>query len=278
MKRCLVVILLVGLFLWTGRVQASTSIVLRALAPNPVGSDDWEWIALENTSSASVSAQMLSIKDIEGSVVTYQLSGWFGPGELKVISRSSSGITLNNTSDSVLLLENGLQIDTTDRYEGLAEGEVWVLFADGEWRATSESEYQQMASERVWSLTSPSPSPTPASSPQASSSTPKILSTRASPLPSGETPSPTSNPIDFQTIFSLPVLASPHFSTEAARLELPSPPPLDWEPELNVFMAWKRKALAGSLALIFGGVIWFLIALTRLITWYNEPDPWDAVS
>ena len=265
-------------------MQAVSPVILRAMAPNPVGSDDFEWIVIENTSTASASAELLKLKDIEGTVVTYQLTGWLEPQELRVVPRSQSGITLNNTVDGVVLLENGVEIDRSDPYDGLAEGQVWVAFADGEWRAVSEAEYQEMASTRRWSLVVSSPTPSITPSPTVSGQS-SVIKSSPSPTTSTEKtsdPPPfssTERSGEYQRLLKVPVfLATSSASVREQSTELPSPPPLDWEVETGVFMAWKRKALKGTIGVMFGGAVWLTLAISRLITWYNEPSPWDAAS
>jgi len=73
---------------------------------NPVGSDDTEWIELFNSSSEIIDLSNIKLDDMEGGSKPYTLTDLLiQPFSYLLIDRSDSNLALNNTTDSVRLLD-----------------------------------------------------------------------------------------------------------------------------------------------------------------------------
>lgn len=188
MKTVLVLVgFLGGVFCFSVRPAWAQELKIRALLANPADAEETEWIAIENTSSASVSANGYFLRDTQGSVKQYALSGSLSPGEIWVLPRTQTGITLNNDTEGAELLRNGSIVDFSPSLTNPGNDQVWIVLA-GVWRFISLAEWVSRLEKKEWNVTpSPSPSPVPSSSPSPLSDSPgSITLTLLSPCTSPE--------------------------------------------------------------------------------------------
>ncbi|MFH1875254.1 MAG: lamin tail domain-containing protein [Pseudomonadota bacterium] len=120
----------------------SSQIRINEVLPNPVGSDDEEWIELYNAGDQDVDLLGWTLDDAEGGSAPFKIEESFiikAEGYL-ILERSKTGVVLNNDSDSVVLLDPaGAQISAY-QYESCQEGASWAYFEGepGETGATTE--------------------------------------------------------------------------------------------------------------------------------------------
>lgn len=92
-----------------------SGIFINELLPAPEGSDDkQEWIEILNSNNFAADLSDWQIQDTIGSIKTYTFPAGasIGPNAFLVLSRPTTGITLNNDGDGVrLLLPNGTIAD-----------------------------------------------------------------------------------------------------------------------------------------------------------------------
>ncbi len=108
------------------------TVVISELLPDATGSDDAEFIEIENTGAAPVNLNGLLLRDLVGD--EFLLSGDLAAGGFLTFGPAQTGITLNNTGDSVGLLftNNGTeQVTDTVLYPAASEGHSWSRFASG---------------------------------------------------------------------------------------------------------------------------------------------------
>lgn len=221
---------------------------IRAIYPNPPGNDDTEWIALENTSDASISAQLYTLADTVGSVRTATFSGWFAGREVRLISATSSGIVLNNTGDQVVLKKQGEVVESSPSYQSLTEGLVWTKI-DAEWQGLSLSEFMSRLEQKNWSA-SGEEQPALEEAEAVNNQESYDNQPRATPVVSKKI-----DVLPSQPQHALPRLfpSNPQANSRQI-LPFPTPPLIDYAAEQRVFLDWKKKALAGSFLLMFGGI------------------------
>ncbi|MBI4121872.1 MAG: lamin tail domain-containing protein [Parcubacteria group bacterium] len=107
-----------------------SSLRLNELLPNPVGSDDEEWIELHNAGKTAVRLAGVSLAD---PAKTYALpDATLAADGYVLITRSESGIALNNDGDELRLLAGSTLLDELV-YEDSVEGQSWARDASGEW-------------------------------------------------------------------------------------------------------------------------------------------------
>lgn len=147
----MVALFFVGLFLSVPfRVRAEgTELRVRAVLANPSAAEETEWIALENTSSATVSAQFWSVWDTFGKTVTYTLVEAFQPGEIRVLPRTKTGITLNNDQEGVELVFAGEIRQTVPTLSNPGNDQVWIALDTG-WQYISLEEWHTRQGTRNW--------------------------------------------------------------------------------------------------------------------------------
>lgn len=258
----------------------SPVVVLRAMSAVPSAGS--EWIALENTSGASISGQIWSIRDVQGSVKTWVLPG-LGPYELKMFSGTETKISLNNTGDQVELLQGNMVVQSSAPYEELTSGSIWVLLGEA-WFEMTQEDWDERWPVRDWTVASPSPSPTP----QMSVAPTLVSSPKVTPSPKPTTTvvpvisSP--SPIVSQEPVSETVKASwwesvalPHNEAIATSSGgQPSLPPIwerepgDYTEESEIFRAWKRKIWL-RLSVVFSCAVFSVsLCAPRLYRCYND--------
>lgn len=115
--------------------QTSKKIVLSELLPNPVGLDSTdEWIEIVNTGNAAVNLSGWQLTDTSKYFTIGDLK--VAGGEYLVFDVQETGISLNNSGETVYLIDPFGEIINGTTYEGGEEGLSWAL--DGsDWHWTS---------------------------------------------------------------------------------------------------------------------------------------------
>jgi hypothetical protein len=102
------------------------------LLPNPVGSDTSEWIELENVGVDLADLSFVRVRDASGT--GNLLEGELGAGEFLVVTTATSGLSQNNSGDTLELLfaPTGLESLRLDlvTYQEAPEGQSWARFGD----------------------------------------------------------------------------------------------------------------------------------------------------
>lgn len=100
---------------------ANTATTLRILTalPNPVGSDENEYIVLENFGKEAIELSGWSVEDAKTS---YALNGSLAAGLQLTLPKSITHITLNNDADSLTLTAPNGEVISTLSYENAQEG------------------------------------------------------------------------------------------------------------------------------------------------------------
>lgn len=257
-------LIFISLVYWLAAAPVAAQVTLRAIYPNPPGSDEGEWIAVENLDSASASAETYSLRDTAGSVKTYQLAA-LGPGELRIVAATQSGITLNNTGEAVELLAGAMVAQRSPDYVASAEGKVWLQLLTS-WQEVDLAEYLDRAANRRWgqavAVDQETVEPVP------------VVPTAVVVNPPTKSPladAPANRPIRERRLPQLkPPVTTP---SPVPPIAWPAPPEPEYESEMAVFLGWKREALAGSLALVFAGLSLLLLAvppLDRVWRWLRD--------
>ena len=114
----------------------SMDIRINEVYPRPTTTADDEFIELANTGVKTVNLSGWSIDDVaDGGSSPYQLSGSIQPGSFVTLSKTTSKITLNDSGDSVRLIQpSGLVLDSTT-YQAAPAGEAWAR-GQTEWQWT----------------------------------------------------------------------------------------------------------------------------------------------
>lgn len=267
--------LLIALFLFLSfatRVFAIEPLVLRGMSAVPT--EGSEWIALENVSSSTISAQTWSVRDVQGSIKTWMIPV-IQPFELRVFMSTETKISLNNTGDQLELLHGAEVVQSSAPYENLASGGLWVLLSAG-WQELSVEEWEKRWPTRDWSVSAPSPTPSsivpsPQSSPRMTpSSTPFVVLPSPPAVPSS-VPSPTSLVSEWWSEIALPKVGF-QASTSA---EVDIPPIWEREPgnfsqEKEVFESWKKRIYLRLASVLGGSVLAFFLCVPKLYRCYND--------
>ncbi len=115
-------------------IASNKQIIINEILPNPVGSDDQEWIELYNPNNQNINLNNWTINDVSSS---FNLKKVIGAKNYLLIKRSESKITLNNSSEKLQLLDcqENLIWETfyTESFEGqsysydkITEGYFWT--------------------------------------------------------------------------------------------------------------------------------------------------------
>ena len=116
--------------------ETSTQILLSELLPNPAGPDGTdEWIEIENTGNTSVYLGGWQLTDGSRYYTIGDLS--IQRGEFLLFEVGETKINLNNTGDTVYLIDPFGEIIHGTTYADSTEGESWSRL-DGEWEWTTE--------------------------------------------------------------------------------------------------------------------------------------------
>jgi len=124
-------------------VDHSNEIILNELLPNPEGSDNQEWIELFNKSFQTVNLNGWSLRDASGRTYVIDNSDFVdiyieGRGFF-VVPRSVSSIALNNSGDTVELLNSGNTVIDSVVYDTKAQDNTsFARNNTGDWQWTKE--------------------------------------------------------------------------------------------------------------------------------------------
>lgn len=100
--------------------------IISEILPNPEGSDSsLEWIELYNPYSETITLDGLFLDDIEGGSNAYALSGYIEAESYALYWVEDTGISLNNSSDSVRILGSSKELIIEVNYENPKEGESY---------------------------------------------------------------------------------------------------------------------------------------------------------
>ncbi len=117
-------------------------LIISEFVPNPTGTDsEGEWIEIYNQGGTRVNLRDWRLDDGEGGSRPYTLPAevWLDPGAYFLFDREETGLALNNTVDSVRLIDRNESIVDEVDYSGVKEGEAFARDETGEWRWTAEA-------------------------------------------------------------------------------------------------------------------------------------------
>ncbi len=266
MRGYLFLALLLGLVL---PAPVIATVKLRAIYPNPPGSDDGEWVAVENV-GASVSGELYSIRDAVGTVKNFSIES-LAVNELRLIYASQSGITLNNAGESVELLSQGILLESSPSYMASEEGKVWLQLDSG-WREVSLADFFERLIHRNWSVVE---DPQAIDTDELEPSLPTLLP-QSLPFDQGQrlpTAAPAGSPPLKPPDRRLPQLKRLPIASAAASWDWPTAPEPDYQAEIATYARWKREALFGSLSLMFAGGCWLILISPSLMAvwqWFRD--------
>ena len=104
-------------------VNFNEEIIINEVLPNPIGSDDKEWIELFNPNNTEINLNNWQIKDKSSS---YGLEEKIKAQAYLLIKRSDSKITLNNSNEELQLLDCNENLIWELSYEKSFEGQSYV--------------------------------------------------------------------------------------------------------------------------------------------------------
>ncbi|MEA3449439.1 MAG: lamin tail domain-containing protein [Patescibacteria group bacterium] len=117
-------------------------IVISEFMPNPSGADqDGEWIEIHNQGNTRVNLRDWQIDDNEAGSRPFDLKEdyWLDPGAYFLFDREETGLALNNSSDSVRLLDQSSRVIDSIDYKNVSENTSMARAGTGEWQWTLES-------------------------------------------------------------------------------------------------------------------------------------------
>lgn len=116
---------------------AADRIRISELLPDPTGSDEGEWVELQNVSGTDIALDGLFLDDADGGSPPFALSGIrIAANGYVVIPKSASKIAYNNTGDHARILNANGDIMLSVHYDVAPEGRSYA-YVDGEWAWTS---------------------------------------------------------------------------------------------------------------------------------------------
>ena len=114
--------------------SGSSYIRLNEVLPNPDGSEEGEFVELYNASARDADISFWTVRDKSGNSYTFPDGTKMVAGAFLVLSRTMSGLSLNNTDETVELLDATGLIVNAMSYKTSKEGVSWGF--DGmRWRA-----------------------------------------------------------------------------------------------------------------------------------------------
>ncbi|MDO8452262.1 MAG: lamin tail domain-containing protein [bacterium] len=256
----LLTLLISGFFFLTLTHPAFAAVYVNEFLPNPSGpsSEDTEWIEIYNSDSSSIDLTGWQIDDESGGSTPYTIpSGTMLTNNgFLVFEKSTTNIALNNTGDSVRILNSsGSEIDVYSYPSSTTEdisygritdgGSTWSTFS-ATTKGSSNNSGTPIVTPTPTNTNTPTPTKTPTNTPtptSASSSTPT------------NTPTPTKKPTSTPTPTKGENLSigTTKIGTEEAVLGLNSaePTPTDEPPADNgQRLGLGKSFIAGGLALI----------------------------
>ncbi|PLX25116.1 hypothetical protein C0580_03265 [Candidatus Parcubacteria bacterium] len=110
-------------------------LIISEFIPNPIGSDDNEWVELYNQSDKNIDLSGWYLDDIDGGSKPYNfVTSTIARKDFLLVTREKSKITLNNSNDSVRLIDPNKQIWQQVEYEKIPEGSSYAWdFENREW-------------------------------------------------------------------------------------------------------------------------------------------------
>lgn len=121
---------------------AEDDLIISEFIPNPVGSDDNEWIELYNASDEEINLYAWQLDDQEAGSKAYEFSTStvILAKDFLLLAREETKITLNNSSDSVRLLNPLGGVYQEVVYEKIPEGKSYAWdFENNEWAINDPS-------------------------------------------------------------------------------------------------------------------------------------------
>jgi PKD repeat protein len=121
---------------------AEDDLIISEFIPNPEGSDDNEWIELYNTTDRDINLYAWQLDDQDGGSKPHQFSTStiVLAKSFLLLDREQTKITLNNSSDSVRLLDYEDNVYQEVIYEKIPEGKSYAWdFANNEWAINDPS-------------------------------------------------------------------------------------------------------------------------------------------
>lgn len=115
----------------------SDNIRISELLPNPSGSDEAEWIELENVGGDSVDLMGWTLTDSK-TYYRFAESTVIAAQDFVVVKRADSRIALNNSGDQVFLINPAQEILEGVAYEKSFEGQSFARGTDGSWHWTDD--------------------------------------------------------------------------------------------------------------------------------------------
>lgn len=118
-------------------IEVEYNIIISEIMPNPIGSDNEEWIELYNTSGRDVNLINWVIDDKEGGSKPHEFKEnlTIKANNYLVLDKEDIKISLNNPFDHVRLFnQQNIEIDNVE-YSKALEGEAYALY-DGNWHWT----------------------------------------------------------------------------------------------------------------------------------------------
>lgn len=110
--------------------QEPPTIIISEVLPDPVGTDDGEFIEIKNVGTSIVHLEGAALRDLAGD--TFQLTGELPPDGFATYQPTESKITLNNSGDLIeLIFKTGVSEETLDsvNYPAATEGHSWSRFS-----------------------------------------------------------------------------------------------------------------------------------------------------
>jgi hypothetical protein len=117
--------------------QYSEQVRINELVPNPEGSDDSEWIELYNYGIEDLDLLGWSIEDAAEKNYLINESLIVSSDGYVVLRREQTGISLNNSNETVFLKDPDGQVIDEFNYEKSKEAQSWSYFEDG-WQMTEK--------------------------------------------------------------------------------------------------------------------------------------------
>jgi PKD repeat protein len=113
---------------------------INEIFPNPTGSDDGEFIELHNDSTETINISGLKLDDEDGGSRPFVFDDdtFIEAGEYRVFGKSETKLALNNTNDSVRLLDGSNSVLTSIDFDGVIEGTSYSLTTDDVWQWSSK--------------------------------------------------------------------------------------------------------------------------------------------
>ncbi len=117
-----------------------SQIVISEALPNPEGSDEAEWIELYNPSGESFDLSGWKLDDDEGGSRPYKITDGtiIKPGQFMVFKKEQTKLALNNTYDSVRLLDPDSEMFFETSYDDVTEGASFSRDESGNFKWTTK--------------------------------------------------------------------------------------------------------------------------------------------